>query len=243
MVRQKTDQERDGEGEQDMEEKDESRETGHPRQCQEKSKRASEVGSGPGNAGGRRVRCTRGRTQEKERSKNMEPQGKAMDDYKPSKRWPAPKNVCTGSLLVEPPASRVLNRGISIRQEIIGHLRRATEVEETASLTSHGRASGRVRRHDRHLVPGCKPRHDPLRNNAHSGPTTQSTLRRQPASRGSGEPPNKPPTLEMPREATQQQRTRRAEEPKENKHHREPPDENLDIKIWKQIREGQINCQ
>ena len=70
--------------------------------------------------------------------------------------------------------------------------------EEAASLTSHGRASGRVRRHDRHLVPGCKPRHDPLANNAHSGPTTQSTPCRQPASRGSGEPPNERPKLEMP---------------------------------------------
>ena len=36
VVRQKTDQGRDGEGEQDMEEKDESRETGHPRKCQRK---------------------------------------------------------------------------------------------------------------------------------------------------------------------------------------------------------------
>ena len=59
--------------------------------------------------------------------------------------------------------------------------------EEAASLTSHGRASGRVRRHNRHLVPGCKIRHDPLANNAHTGPTTQSTVCRQPASRGSGD--------------------------------------------------------
>ena len=177
-----------------------------------KSKRSSEVGSvlevGESDAQGRK-------TQEKERAKNMEPQMKKQSTTAnqandgPHRR--------TWSLLVEPPAGRVLNRGISIRHEITGHLRRAPEVEETASLTSHGRASGQVRRHDRHLATGCKPRHDPLGNNAHTGPTTQSTLRRQPASRGSGEPPNKPPTLEMPREATQQ-RTRRAEEPKENKH-------------------------
>ena len=135
MVRQKTDQERDGEGEQDMEEKDESSQTGHPRKCQEKSKRSSEVGSvlevGESDAEGRK-------TQEKKRAKNMEHQGKTIDDCKPSKRWPAAKNVCLGSLLVESLAGKVLNRGISISHEIIGHLRRAPEVEETASLTSHG---------------------------------------------------------------------------------------------------------
>ena len=90
MVRQKTDQGRDGEGEQDMEEKDEGRETGHLRKFQEKSKRSSEVGSvlevGESDAEGRK-------TQEKERAKNMEPKRKTIDDYKPRKRWPAPKNV------------------------------------------------------------------------------------------------------------------------------------------------------
>ena len=66
---------------------------------------------------------------------------------------------------VEPPAGRVINRGISIRHEIIGHLRRAPEVEETASLTSHGGAS-RSWLHS-HATG------DPLENNARVGRTTE----------------------------------------------------------------------
>ena len=100
-----------------------------------KSKRASEVGRGPGNAGGRRVRC---RTEEN-------PRGGEQKTWNPKEKQSTTANQAndgphrrTWSLLVEPPAGRVLNRGISIRHEITGHLRRAPEVEEAANLTSHG---------------------------------------------------------------------------------------------------------